>query len=276
MGNLLQSYNENLHLLTPTEERILDYMISNPEKCLECTINELSKVLKVSQSMIVKAARKLGYSGFTGLKLVIAGELNILVQREKSPVLLKDLRSYEELSLETIREAYSHLSEDRLSLAAASLKDAENIDIYSFGFDSVAGHDLYLKMLQSGKRVRHLENGYEQIISASNLHHDSVVVAISGTGMSGDLADALEFARKSGAGVITVAPEKSRLCAFSDVNLESYYSRLVFPEGGLITRIVQLLIMDILYMRFLELCGEEFEERYKKFKEALDYKRRKK
>jgi len=76
--------------------------------------------------------------------------------------------------------------------------------------------------------------------------------------------------------VITVAPENSKLCNYSDVNLESYYSRLVFPEGGLITRIVQLLIVDILYMRFLELCGEEFEERYRKFKEALDYKRRKK
>ena len=202
MGSIIQSYNENLHLLTETEERIIDYVLANPEYCLELSVYELSRAVKVSPSMIVKTSRKLGYNGYSQLRLALASELNLLVHREKSSVLVKDLEAYEELVSSTIVEAYARLDENTLLRAAQALEGAVNIDIYSFGFDSVAGHDLYLKMLQSGKRVQILENGYEQIISAYNLDKESVIVAISGTGTSKDLLDALNFSKKSGAFVI--------------------------------------------------------------------------
>jgi DNA-binding MurR/RpiR family transcriptional regulator len=274
MGSIIQSYNENLHLLTETEERIIDYVLANPEYCLELSVYELSRAVKVSPSMIVKTSRKLGYNGYSQLRLALASELNLLVHREKSSVLVKDLEAYEELVSSTIVEAYARLDENTLLRAAQALEGAVNIDIYSFGFDSVAGHDLYLKMLQSGKRVQILENGYEQIISAYNLDKESVIVAISGTGTSKDLLDALNFSKKSGAFVISITPGGSKLSTYSNIALESYYSKLVFLEGGLITRVVQLMICDMLYMKFLEISGSKFEERYSRFREALDFKRR--
>lgn len=276
MSGLIQAYNESLHLLSKTEERVIGYVLHNPEECLNLTVQELASILKVSVSTVIKAAKKLGYSGYAQLKLVVAGELNVLVQREKSSALIKDLQAYEELVLVSIREGYSHLGQEKLEAAAKELKRADEIDVYAFGFDAVAGYDLYLKMLQSGKRVRQLENGYEQIISAYNLDPSALVVAISSTGTSLDLLDALKFSKKSGASIVTVAPEGSRLCEYADINLESYYSRLVFPEGGLITRVVQLAIVDMLYMKFLEISGGEFDNKYARFREALDFKRRRK
>ncbi len=169
MSSLLQSYNEALHLLTETEEKIVSFVINNPEQSLEFSIHELAARLEISPSMIVKAAKKLGFTGYSQLKLAIASELNILVQREKSSVLIEDLEAYDELVSTTIREAYCRVSEEVIEEAARVLSSSQIIDIYAFGFDAIAGHDLYLKMLQSGKRVQLIENGYEQMISAYSL-----------------------------------------------------------------------------------------------------------
>jgi len=274
MSSLLQSYNEALHLLTETEEKIVSFVKNNPEQSLELSIHDLATRLEISPSMIVKAAKKLGFTGYTQLKLAIASELNILVQREKSSVLIEDLKAYEELISTTIKEAYCRLSEGVIEEAARVLSLSQIVDIYAFGFDAVAGHDLYLKMLQSGKRVQLIQNGYEQMISAYSLESNSVVVAISSTGSSVDLIDALGFSKKTGASVVTITPAGSKLSDYSSINLESYYSKLVFPEGGLVTRIVQLMIVDVLYMEFLQISGERFEERYSRFREVLDFKRR--
>ncbi len=274
MSSLLQSYNEALHLLTKTEEKIVGFVINHPEQALEFSIHDLAARLEVSPSMIVKAAKKLGLTGYSQLKLAIASELNILVQREKSSVLIEDLEAYDELVSTTINEAYSRLSEGLIEEAARVLSSSQIVDIYAFGFDAIAGHDLYLKMLQSGKRVQLIENGYEQMISAYSLESDSTVVAISSTGSSVDLMDALSFSKKAGASVVTITPAGSKLSNYSTINLESYYSKLVFPEGGLVTRIVQLMIVDVLYLKFLQISGTRFEERYSKFREVLDFKRR--
>lgn len=274
MSSLLQSYNEALHLLTETEEKIVSFVINNPEQSLEFSIHELAARLEISPSMIVKAAKKLGFTGYSQLKLAIASELNILVQREKSSVLIEDLEAYDELVSTTIREAYCRVSEEVIEEAARVLSSSQIIDIYAFGFDAIAGHDLYLKMLQSGKRVQLIENGYEQMISAYSLESNSAVVAISSTGSSVDLMDALRFSKKAGASVVTITPAGSKLSNYSSFNLESYYSKLVFPEGGLVTRIVQLMIVDVLYMKFLQISGGRFEERYSRFREVLDFKRR--
>lgn len=274
MSSLLQSYNEALHLLTETEEKIVSFVINNPEQSLEFSIHELAARLEISPSMIVKAAKKLGFTGYSQLKLAIASELNILVQREKSSVLIEDLEAYDELVSTTIREAYCRVREEVIEEAARVLSSSQIIDIYAFGFDAIAGHDLYLKMLQSGKRVQLIENGYEQMISAYSLESNSAVVAISSTGSSVDLMDALRFSKKAGASVVTITPAGSKLSNYSSINLESYYSKLVFPEGGLVTRIVQLMIVDVLYMKFLQISGGRFEERYSRFREVLDFKRR--
>jgi len=274
MSSLLQSYNEALHLLTGTEEKIVSFVINHPEQALEFSVHDLAARLEVSPSMIVKSAKKLGFTGYSQLKLAIASELNILVQREKSSVLIEDLEAYDELVSTTIKEAYSRLSEGLIEEAARVLSSSQIVDIYAFGFDAIAGHDLYLKMLQSGKRVQLIENGYEQMISAYSLESDSTVVAISSTGSSVDLMDALRFSKKAGASVVTITPAGSKLSNYSSINLESYYSKLVFPEGGLITRIVQLMIVDVLYLKFLQISGTRFEERYSKFREVLDFKRR--
>ena len=274
MSSLLQSYNEALHHLTETEERIASFVISHPEEALDLPVKDLARRLEVAPSMIIKAAKKLGFSGYTQLRLAIASELNLLVQREKSSVMIEDLEAYDQLVSSTIREAYSRLNEDDVEAAARLLAGAQIVDIYAFGFDALAGHDLYLKMLQSGKRVKLIENGYEQMISAYTLESDSVIVAISSAGTSADLIDALRFSQKSGVSVITITPARSMLSGYSKVNLESYYSKLVFPEGGLVTRIVQLMIVDMLYLQFLKISGKKFEERYSKFREVLDFKRR--
>ena len=183
--SFLNQFNEQESKLSLSETSICRYILENPEAVIKMPIQELAGCCAVVPSTIIKLSKKLGFSGYTELKIILASELDLARARSF------DLESfnnafgdYVSLTRGLIRQAMAHLSKSDLEKAAKIIANAKNIDIYSFGFDSVGGLDLYLKLIQFGKRVSHHENGYAQTISASNLSSDDVIIAISSTGAS--------------------------------------------------------------------------------------------
>ena len=88
--------------------------------------------------------------------------------------------------------------------------------------------------------------------------------------------DAVRFGKEAGAYVISLAPVSSVLAGESDMILDTYFSVLLFSEGGVATRIVQLFVMDQLLLELLRISGNDFKEEYRKFSDILRFKRERK
>lgn len=275
--SFLNQFNEYEWSLSLAEKEICKYILDNPDEIIKISVQDLAKKCGFVPSTIIKMSKHLGFSGFAELKIVLASELNSARARSFDlENFHKQFGNYDSLVNDLLKQAMSHLSKDNIKIACKKIRNARNIDIYSFGFDSVCGLDLYLKLLQLGKRVSHYENGYSQIISASNLNDEDLIIAISSTGASRDLIDAVNFGKESGATVISLSPVSSILSSESDIPIDTYFSVLLLSEGGIATRIVQLFVVDQLLLELIRISGDYYKEKYKKFDQILSYKRKRK
>ncbi|MEZ2696926.1 MurR/RpiR family transcriptional regulator [Hafnia alvei] len=68
----LQRITLNKDAFTPGERIIADYILANPDKLKQCSSQELASILNISQSSIVKFAQRLGFKGFTNLKMALS------------------------------------------------------------------------------------------------------------------------------------------------------------------------------------------------------------
>lgn len=254
---------------------IARHVIEDPNSVLEMKITDFAKKINTSPSSLVDFCKKLGFSGFKEFRLALAQEISLLESMkpdvEKISVVSRD---YVNFIIEEVKESLKLVGDDDLTEAASALMKSSVVEIAAYGFDTVAARDLFLKLKQFGFQANFFENPFLQSISASFLNENSCLVAISSSHSSRDLLDAVSYAKKANATVIAIAPPSSALSDLADVFLTVYVKTEVFPEGGFLTRFVQLFVLDMLLLKLFDLDKERFKSLYTHFEEVLRYKRR--
>ena len=64
--------NKHYDELTKSERKVADYIVSNKDKVIHNTISDLKQLLNVGDATINRLCKKVGFSGFTDLKISIA------------------------------------------------------------------------------------------------------------------------------------------------------------------------------------------------------------
>ncbi|HCX8994274.1 TPA: MurR/RpiR family transcriptional regulator [Staphylococcus aureus] len=72
MTNILYRIDKQLSDFTKTEKIIADYILKNPHKIIDMTVNDLADVTNVSTASIVRFSRKMTHQGFQELKIAIS------------------------------------------------------------------------------------------------------------------------------------------------------------------------------------------------------------
>ena len=54
--------------LRPSEQRVADYVLKDPETCTRCTISELADQVQVSQPTVIRFVQALGFDGYRNFK----------------------------------------------------------------------------------------------------------------------------------------------------------------------------------------------------------------
>lgn len=67
LSKLAERYSE----LTGLESKIIEYVMSNPEKIVHLTANELAEILYVSKTSVINLSKKLGFAGYSELRYYV-------------------------------------------------------------------------------------------------------------------------------------------------------------------------------------------------------------
>ena len=70
--NAVDMINKHYDELTKSERKVADYIVSNKDKVIHNTISDLKQLLNVGDATINRLCKKVGFSGFTDLKISIA------------------------------------------------------------------------------------------------------------------------------------------------------------------------------------------------------------
>lgn len=67
--------------LRPSEQRVADQVLADPEKCTRCTIAELADQVQVSQPTVVRFVQALGFDGYRSFKYCLLRDRSGNLQR---------------------------------------------------------------------------------------------------------------------------------------------------------------------------------------------------
>jgi RpiR family transcriptional regulator, repressor of rpiB and als operon len=245
---------ERFSTLTALEARVISVILS------ECTIddNTLLKVVAdethVSNAMVVKIAKKLGFDGFRSLRTALAEHNRVPLARARRE--LSDEHTARGLaekargaSLKALEEVFSLVSFEHLEQAAQWLYAARHRDFYGLGGSAQVARDAACKFLRIGLRGSAFDDGLMMLMSASLLQKGDVALAFSYSGQTVIILEAVRQARKNGALVIAITNSPgSRLTQAADVVLCATVedSPLIGENGA--ARVAQLNLLDALFI----------------------------
>ncbi len=233
------------------EKQIADWIFENPGKIISLSIVELAEQCKCSEATIVRFSKRLGLSGYQELKISLAAEggtspINSNISPEDTP-----FRIYEKicndiyLSLEKTKKS---LNPEFLEKASKEITKANKIVVFGLGNSASLAMDASHKFLRAGLNSVAYSDNHMQVIAASHLTDKDVAIAISHSGSSKDIVEAVKLAKEHGATTIAITNKgKSPLLKYTDIPLFTSADETEYSILALNSRIVQLGIIDVIY-----------------------------
>jgi RpiR family carbohydrate utilization transcriptional regulator len=238
----------------PSERKVAQYILSNPESVVELPITELARLSGVSDATVVKLCQRVGYSGFQELKINLARELSMPYKRVYGKVKPGD-------TMEEIKEkAFSHneralhdtariLNSVELESAVSALSAAPRIHFYGSGASGIVALDAEQKFLRIGMNCQAFNDPHLGATAAALLDKGAVAVGISHSGATRDTVDSLTIAHRAGATTVCITNAMgSPIAQAADTVLLTAVAESDFRGGAMASRIAQLSVIDILFI----------------------------
>ena len=195
--------------LSKTELRIAEIILNHPEEFINYSAIELSQVAEVSQGSINNFSKKFVGDGFSELKKQLAMQLNQYREKSFDVVSVGDnVKDIMHTSMENLNRAFQLTreinDEDTLKRVADMIMKAKRIEIYGIFQSGLVANDCYYQMLQLGLPVSFVTDVLMCPVSATMLDSDSLVIAISSSGKTKDIYEAVKIAKENGVPCICI------------------------------------------------------------------------
>ena len=279
----LQRISLNKDKFTPGERRIADYLLAHPERLKQCSSQALASQLNISQSSIVKFAKRLSFKGFTELKMALIeewGQLNtqshLASQHLHSSISLSDSPAIiaEKLCLEkqqALRSSTDNLDMVQLEQAIAAIKSARRIQITGIGGSALVAKDMAYKLMKIGYPVMSEMDSHVQITVAQSLAPGDVQIVISYSGSLKEILLAASVAKNNGATLIAVTSlQDSPLRKMANYTLDTLAEETRWRSSSISARTAQNTITDLLFVCLLQADNERSQQYINRSKEMID------
>lgn len=242
--------------LSTVERRIADYILQNYETLTMGSCAGLAAATKTSPASIVRFCRKIGFSGFTELKMSISqswidqrvGQLNISREDTISEIKQKVLM----FNKSVIDGMFTTLNEHALEEAASLLCHATRVVIIGDGGSSCSARNAYDIFLQLRIRCEYVTDPFFQIMVIGQLEKDDVVFAISNSGRSKNTIENLKQAKEQNITTIgIVGVPNSPASKYLDVELRTNIFESDFFCDSAAAQICELSAIAVLHSLIL-------------------------
>lgn len=255
MNGGLVMLREMLPHLPPSEKKIATYILNNPRESLSLTAKELGNESATSSAAVIRLCKSLDLKGLQDLKLRVAGDLHKNKEHdyrdiEPNEALESIIDKMTSNSIKTIGETVEMLYTEELEKAVDLLKNAKTIHFIGLGASNIIAQDAQQKFLRIDKTAYAFSDMHLAATLIANADVDDVVVAISFSGETPEVARTLEFAKENNVHTISLTRYgNSVVSSHADIKLYTSATREpTFRSAATSSRIGQLQVIDILFM----------------------------
>ncbi len=250
-NTLMERIGHLQHELTPAEQRVASLVLGQPRLVLNEPIAEIARLADVSQPTVIRFCRSLGFSGLADFKLRFASSLTGAIPVRHSQVRISD--STHDLSAKVIDNTVTAILKFRDQLDVRALDQAielvsraRRVEFYAMGNSRVVALDGQHKFFRFRIPTALYGDSHLFTLAAELLGPGDVVIAISNSGRLPELLEAVDVARAAGADVIAIGNSQSPLARKATVCLAVDHAEDSTSFLSMISRILQLLLIDIM------------------------------
>ena len=239
--------------MSPLEARITEFLMRTDfDETLQ--LKQVADGLGVSEAMVVKTAKKLGFDGFRELRAALveykrlpAVDLHQEVTPEDTAEMI--VQKVFRTSIQALEETLAILDIGGLKRAADLIHTSHQRDFYGLGGSAQIARDVAHKFLRIGIRASVFDDSHMMAMSANLLGPGDLVIAFSHSGRSSGLVDAVQFAKANGASIIAISNyDTGPIAEIADVVLCSTAQGSPLTGENAAARIAQLNIMDAVFV----------------------------
>lgn len=195
--------------LKRAERAAIDYILSHPDEIADASIVHVAREAGCSEATLVRLARRLGYDGFPALKLAFQhrdepgdGVVYKGIGPRDNPLAV--IEKVFAASIQSLHDTLQVLDREQYGRAVAAVVGARRLLFCGLGDAALVAAAICQKFLRVNADVQSSEDPDMQLIMASHLRPDDVVVAISHSGKTTTVLHTVEEARARGATAVAV------------------------------------------------------------------------
>lgn len=258
LGPALQARLQGIRpRLSEKEQRVASFLEEDPQGFISQSISAVADRCGVSETVIIRLYRKLGYTGYHQFKIDVAQSLTEAVSDGLGSLRAGDSldtikRKVFALSRQALEESIESVDNGELQRACEALLRARRIVIAAFGGSASVGLDLQHKLLKLGMVATLYTDPHMQVMATAVFGPDDLLIAVSHSGNSRDIVDALELAAAAGAMTLLITGfPHSPAAKAAQINLVAVSRETEYQTDSMTSRMVQLAVVDTLYIALI-------------------------
>ncbi|MFC0015031.1 MULTISPECIES: MurR/RpiR family transcriptional regulator [Allobacillus] len=235
---------QHKNTFTKSERKLYTYIKNNLDQIVYQSLTELANACHVGEATVLRFCRKLGYKGYQGFKLALAREISMRDQQLNDETYIDKVRNN---MVQAVDDTYKLVDDEQLQRAIDKIDQATNVVVFGVSSSGIAGLDMQNRLMRIGVNIETITDSHNQVLRANSVNKDTVVIAISLTGSTKDIIDAVETSKDNGATVIAITNyTESPLSKYADIVLLTSAKENPLDSGSLVSKISQLFVIDLL------------------------------
>ena len=252
--NCLYIIREGMKDFTEGEKKIGKYILLNKDEVINLSAQELASKVSASPAGVIRFSKKLGFKGFTALKVELAKENEdeiidfsefISEDDDVNIMVKKAIKS----NIDILEKTYRLININVVEKAIDVMAKAKKIYLYGVGASGLIALDFQYKLLRIKKDVIYSHDSHIQLSTASHIGKDDVAIGISYSGETKEINIAINQAKENGAKTIAITKyNSSTLSKSADMVMYIPNEERELRLGAITSRISALTLIDILYL----------------------------
>lgn len=205
MGSVLDNITVLYDQLFDAEKKIAKYILNNPKEVVDMTVSELAETSDVSIASVSRFCRKVGLKGFAQLKISLAqelvdthksGEVSNEISVEDIPQSLQNILANK---ITELKQTVNQINTDEFKAILEGIRDASRVQVVAVGNTIPVAIDAAFKFNELGIPTTAGTIWETQLSYSFTLGKGDLLIAISNSGESDKVLEAVKIANKNGA-----------------------------------------------------------------------------
>jgi DNA-binding MurR/RpiR family transcriptional regulator len=232
-------FEERIHIyeykLNDTDDQIIEYIMNHKEDAAGMSIQQLAANLLTVPNTITRLSRKLGYEGYSQMKMSLKEEL-------------QDKQALPENSLAyNINKTVSLIDQDKFAIVAKMMREAHRVLFFAVG-DTAPLCEMTVKDLKvAGRNAEFYLHRHDMVFEVGHLGAKDVLFLISLSGESALVLEMAELAKQKGVRVIALTHfGKNTLQQKADASLYCHSPRKTLNEHNVTDKTPAMIMLRAL------------------------------